>query len=202
MDRRHDDGEPPFNGCREANTVLKEGDRDRHRRLSRDSPDDSRTGVNSSAFPAFLKDGVKCRLRPAPRAARTVVGGLIWPFSPTLGRTPHVCAARRLTPALVATAAVVPRSAAKPPGHLLCVLNWLPYAGGTSHAPDCTAAPSGASAISHDRPRYAFDHVICANADALQARPPSNGRKVFSQPHQLPSHLLFQRSSRLTDVPR
>src|SRR6266849_6452204 len=57
MDRRHDDGESPFNGCREANTILQEGNSDRHRRLSRDSPDDSRTGVNSSAFPASLKDG-------------------------------------------------------------------------------------------------------------------------------------------------
>ena len=28
------------------------------------------------------------------------------------------------------------------------------------------------------------------------------GGKFFSQPHQFPSHLLFQRSSRLTDVPR
>src|SRR5258708_26323329 len=38
------------------------------------------------------------------------------------------------------------------------------------------AAPSGASAISHDCRRYALGHVICADADALQARPPSNGR--------------------------
>jgi hypothetical protein len=51
-----------------------------------------------------------------------VVEGLIWPFSPALGRTPPVCVAlewitiERLTPALVATAAVVPRSAADSPG--------------------------------------------------------------------------------------
>ena len=30
-----------------------------------------------------------------------------------------------------------------------------------SHAPDGIVAPSGASAISHDRRRYAFGHVIC-----------------------------------------
>src|SRR5712664_3080328 len=51
-----------------------------------------------------------------------------------------------------------------------------PYAGGSGHAPDGIAVPSGASAISHDCRRYAFGHVICADADALQARPPSNGR--------------------------
>src|SRR6478752_5851909 len=34
------------------------------------------------------------------------------------------------------------------------------------------AAPSGTSANSCDRRRYAFGHVICADADALQARPP------------------------------
>jgi hypothetical protein len=50
-----------------------------------------------------------------------------------------------------------------------------PYVGGSSHAPDGIAALSGASAISHDRRRYTFDHVICADADALQARSPSNG---------------------------
>jgi hypothetical protein len=35
-------------------------------------------------------------------------------------------------------------------------------------------APSGASANSSDRRRYAFGHIICADADALQARPPSS----------------------------
>ena len=44
------------------------------------------------------------------------------------------------------------------------------------HAPDSVAAPSGTSANSYDRPRYAFGHVIWADADALQARPPSNRR--------------------------
>jgi LTXXQ motif family protein len=56
MDRRHDGSEPPFNGRREANTIPQEGDSGWHRRLSRDSPDDSRTNVNnSSAFPAPLE---------------------------------------------------------------------------------------------------------------------------------------------------
>src|SRR5258707_11710943 len=117
MDRRHDDGEPPFNGCREANSVLQEGDSDRHRRLSRDSPDDSRTGVNSSAFRASLKDGGEMPAATGPSGSPNGGrGGVTWPFSPALERTPYVCAARRLTPALVATSAVVPRSAAKPPG--------------------------------------------------------------------------------------
>jgi hypothetical protein len=38
MDCRHDGGEPPFSGRREANTVLQEGDSGWHRRPSRDSP--------------------------------------------------------------------------------------------------------------------------------------------------------------------
>jgi CRP-like cAMP-binding protein len=52
------------------------------------------------------------------------------------------------------------------------VLDWLFNARGSSHAPDSFAAPSGTSANSYDRRRYAFGHVICADADALQARPP------------------------------
>jgi len=56
------------------------------------------------------------------------------------------------------------------------VLDWLFNARGSGHAPDSFAAPSGTSANSYDRRRYAFGHVICADADALQARPPSNGR--------------------------
>jgi len=51
--------------------------------------------------------------------------------------------------------------------------------GGNGHAPDGIAAPSGARATPHDRPRNAFDHVICADAHALQARPPFNGGKFF-----------------------
>src|SRR5258707_15840077 len=102
MDRRHDDGEPPFNGCREANTVLQEGDSNRHRRLSRDSPDDSRTGVNSSAFPASLKDGGE--IPAATGTSGGPNGGRGADLA--ISRTPHVCAARRLTPALVPTAAV------------------------------------------------------------------------------------------------
>src|SRR3984893_10235402 len=46
----------------------------------------------------------------------------------------------------------------------------------SSHTPDGIAAPSGAFAISHDRCLHAFGHVICADADALQAWPPFNGR--------------------------
>ena len=42
---------------------------------------------------------------------------------------------------------------------------------------------------------------ICADADALQARPPSNGRQIFPQSYQFSSHLLFERPSRLTDIP-
>src|SRR5260370_34044775 len=45
------------------------------------SPDDSRTSANnSSAFPASLEDRRECGRLPAPRAARMVVEGLIWPF--------------------------------------------------------------------------------------------------------------------------
>src|SRR6516164_8187578 len=107
---------------------------------------------------------------------------------------------RILTPTLVATAAVVPRSGAGIPWNI--AISAKLALGGSSHATDGTAAPSGASAISHHRRRHAFGHVIWADADALQARPPSNGRQVLPQPHQFPSHPLFPRSSRLTYVPR
>ena len=50
---------------------------------------------------------------------------------------------------------------------------------GSAYASDGMAAPSGGYALSRDRPRYAFSYVIWANADALQARPPSNGGKLF-----------------------
>src|SRR5712672_3467981 len=94
MDRRHDDGEPPFNGCGEANTVLQEGDSDRHRRLSRDSPDDSQTGVNSSAFPASLKDGGEMPAATGTSGSPNGGRGADLAISPALGRTPHVCVAR------------------------------------------------------------------------------------------------------------
>ena len=42
------------------------------------------------------------------------------------------------------------------------VLNWLFKARGSGHAPDSIAAPSGTSANSHDRCRYAFGHVSFA----------------------------------------
>src|ERR1035437_882733 len=58
---------------------------------------------------------------PSPRAARTVVGGLIWPFSLAFGRTPPSVALERmtiggLTQALVVAVVVVPRSAAEARG--------------------------------------------------------------------------------------
>src|SRR5215471_20416230 len=104
---------------------------------------------------------------------------------------------RTLPLAPVATA-VVPRSGAESHGTFAICAKLA--VGGSSHATDCIAAPSGASAISHHRCRYAFGHVIWTDADALQTRPPSNGRQVLPQPHQFSSHLLFQRSSRLTYV--
>src|SRR5258706_12929481 len=116
MDRRHDDGEPPFNGCREANTVLQEGDSDRHRRLSRDSPDDSRTGVNNSAFPASLKDGGEM---PAVTGTSGSPNGGRWAdlaIFPSIGTHSSRLCCSAITPILVATYAVAPRSAAKPPG--------------------------------------------------------------------------------------
>src|SRR6516164_3800469 len=48
-------------------------------------------------------------------------------------------------------------------GQRAYVLNWLFKARGSGHAPDSIAAPSGTSANSHDRCRYAFGHVICAD---------------------------------------
>jgi hypothetical protein len=52
--------------------------------------------------------------------------------------------------------------------HGLYVLNWAPLRRGGSHAPDGIAASSGAFANCHDSCRYAFGHVICADADALE----------------------------------
>src|SRR5216683_125069 len=74
-------------------------------------------------------------------------------------------------------------------------------AGGRGDAPDGIAAPSGASTLSRDRRRDAFGHVVCADVDALGARPPSEGRQILPQSHQFSSRLLFQRSSGVTDVP-
>src|ERR1039458_9175310 len=51
---------------------------------------------------------------------------------------------------------------------------------GSAYAPNGIAAPSGGSALSRDRRRYAFGYVICADADAFQARPPSNSVASYS----------------------
>jgi hypothetical protein len=59
------------------------------RPFSRDSPDESQTGINVRVFPALLQDRREV-LIPAPRAARTVVEWPIWPFSLAFGRTPYV----------------------------------------------------------------------------------------------------------------
>ena len=56
------------------------------------------------------------------------------------------------------------------------VLKWLVKSGGSGHAPDSIVATADASALSHDCPRCAFGHVVWTDADALQARPPPNGR--------------------------
>src|SRR5665811_1226774 len=88
---------------------------------NRDSPDDSRTGLDILDFPGSCKAKAQFGQLPSPRAARTVVEGLIWPFSLAFGRTPPSVALERmttgrLTQALVVAVAVVPRSAAESPG--------------------------------------------------------------------------------------
>src|SRR5882672_8321794 len=126
MDRRHDDGEPPFNGCREANTVLQEGDSDRHRRLSRNSPDDSRTRVNSSAFPASLKDGGEMPAATGTSGSPNGGRGADLAIFPSIGtHSSRLCCSAPHA----GTGGHSGRSSAisrEPPGHLLCVLNWLP----------------------------------------------------------------------------
>src|SRR5262249_47379531 len=52
---------------------------------NRYSPDDSRSGVNSSDFLAPWKPDASCGRLPAQRAARTVAEGLIWRFSLAFG---------------------------------------------------------------------------------------------------------------------
>jgi hypothetical protein len=74
-----------------------------------------------SIFLAPCKAKAQFGQLPPPRAARTVVEGLIWPFSLAFGRTPPSVALERmttgrLTQALVVAVAVVPRSAAESPG--------------------------------------------------------------------------------------
>jgi hypothetical protein len=58
-------------------------------------------------------------------------------------------------------------------------------------------APSQATAISHDCHRYAFGHVVCADADALQTRPPSGGKFfrnhiIFHHTYYSKDHLVSQ----------
>src|SRR5262249_22307161 len=60
--------------------------------LNRDSPDDSRTGVNILLFRPCSKTDARCGWLPAARAARTMVEGRIWLFSLASGRILPVCA--------------------------------------------------------------------------------------------------------------
>jgi hypothetical protein len=86
--------------------------------LSRDSPDDSRSGVNIHVFPAFLQDSRE--VRTATSASGSPNGGRgadlaifpgIWVHSSH--RLLERMTIERLTLALVVAAAVVPQSAAK-----------------------------------------------------------------------------------------
>jgi hypothetical protein len=54
----------------------------------RDSPDDSQSGVNISAFPACLEE--KREVLTATSTSGNPNAGLIWPFSLAFGRTPFV----------------------------------------------------------------------------------------------------------------
>ena len=103
--------------------------------ITRHSPDDSRTGVNSSDFLAFLE---------ARRELRAETGGPNGGRGVDLAIFPGILDAlllsvalecitiERLTPALVAAAAVVPRSAAKCPGTL--AVGWRPRPSGRRHS--------------------------------------------------------------------
>src|SRR5665811_586231 len=74
--------------------------------LSRDSPDDSRTGLDILDFLAPCKAKAQFGQLPPPRAARTVVEGLIWPFSLAFGR----CVCRKLDSAILMVKATKDRS--------------------------------------------------------------------------------------------
>ena len=56
--------------------------------LIRDSPDDSQTGGDFYEYPVFCQGGSRLGRLPPPLAVRTVVEGLIRPFSLAFGRTP------------------------------------------------------------------------------------------------------------------
>ena len=105
--------------------------------LSRDSPDDSQTGVRIRVLRPCRKTDARCRRLPAPRLARTVVEGEIWPFSLTLGthssrRALERMTIGRLTLALVVAAVAVLRSAAKCPGTF--PVGWRPRPFGRRHS--------------------------------------------------------------------
>jgi len=55
-----------------------------------DSPDDSRTGVNTPACPAFLQARREIWTATSASGSRNGGQGLIWPFSLAFGRTPPV----------------------------------------------------------------------------------------------------------------
>src|SRR5262249_43480222 len=59
--------------------------------VNRDSPDDSRTGVNFVYFRPSCNTEARFGRLPSPRAVRTMVLGPIWPFSLAFGRTPPIC---------------------------------------------------------------------------------------------------------------
>src|SRR5262249_32215465 len=110
------------------------------------------------------------KLRSFPKLMRAPLK-LVWGATArNVGRRPNSCSASRYRTPETDWRRGLRR------GQRAYVLNWLFKARGSGHAPDSIAAPSGTSANSHDRCRYAFGHVICADVDALQARPPSNGR--------------------------
>src|ERR1700730_8522073 len=60
-----------------------------------------------------------------------------------------------------------------------------------AHGPDGIAAHSGALALSHARRCYPLRHIVGADADALQARPSSNGRQVLPHPHPTATSATF-----------
>jgi len=58
--------------------------------LDLDSPDESQTGVNIRAFPAFPQDSREVRTATGASGSPNGGRGLIWPFSLAFGRTPPV----------------------------------------------------------------------------------------------------------------
>jgi hypothetical protein len=58
-------------------------------------------------FSAFAQDGCKVRTIPSPRAVRTVVEGLIWPFLLDFGHTPPIGVLKRVAIAHLTQAQLV-----------------------------------------------------------------------------------------------